>query len=99
MREESLIKCLYDHFDENNLGFKPDTKEYEKACRAREDAYNNLMAVLPEGVDKLFESYFEKDSYASLLEEKEIYRQGVCLGVKFIIEAFEKNKNRWEIKR
>ena len=94
MREESLIKCLYDHFDENNLGFRPDTKEYDKACRERDDAYNNLVAVLPEGAEALFEKYYEKDSYTVLLEEKEIYRQGVCLGVKFIIEAFEKNKNR-----
>ena len=94
MREESLIKCLYDHFDENNLGFRPDTKEYEKACRERDDAYNNLVAVLPEGAEALFERYYEKDSYTVLLEEKEVYRQGVCLGVKFIIEAFEKNKNR-----
>lgn len=94
MREESLIKCLYDHFDENNLGFRPDTKEYDKACRERDDAYNNLVAVLPEGAEALFEKYFEKDSYTVLLEEKEIYRQGVCLGVKFIIEAFEKNKNK-----
>lgn len=94
MREESLIKCLYDHFDENNLGFRPDTKEYDKACRERDDAYNNLVAVLPEGAEALFEKYYEKDSYTVLLEEKEIYRQGVCLGVKFIIEAFEKNKNK-----
>ena len=94
MKEDSIIKCLYDHFDENNLGFRPDTKEYEKACREREAAYDTLVAVLPEGTEALFENYYEKDSYTTLLEEKEVYRQGVCLGVKFIIEAFEKNKNK-----
>lgn len=94
MKEESIIKLLYDHFDENNLGFRPDTKEYERAKEERNEAYNNLMAILPEGGEKLFESYFEKDSFTTLLEEKEIYRQGVCLGVNFIIEAFQKNKNK-----
>lgn len=94
MKEESIIKLLYDHFDENNLGFRPDTKEYEKACREREEAHKSLMAILPESGETLFEKYYEKDSYVALLEEKEIYRQGVCLGVKFIIEAYEKNKNK-----
>lgn len=94
MKEDSIIKCLYDHFDENNLGFRPDTKEYDKVCKERDEAYNNLIAILPEGGETMFENYYAKDSYATLLEEKEVYRQGVCLGVKFIIEAFEKNKNR-----
>ena len=93
MKEKSLIIYLYDHFDEISFGFKPDSKEYENARREREYAYQNLNAILPEGGEKVLENYYEKDSYVTLLEQKEVYRQGVCLGVKFITEAFAENRN------
>lgn len=93
MKEQSLIKELYDYFDEVNFGFSPNTPEYEKLIKEREKAYDALEKLLPEGSEKILENFLDAAVDVILMDEKEIYRQGVCFGVKLTAEAFITNKN------
>ena len=94
MKEESIIKDLYDHFDELNFGFRPSGKIYGRRVKELNGAYEKLHEAMPADVRKLFEEYEEADSCVQLMTEKEIYRQGVCFGVRLVSEAFLMNKNR-----
>ena len=49
---------------------------------------------MSEDVKKLFEEYEDAETSVQMMTEKEIYRQGVCFGVRFVSEAFLRNKNR-----
>ena len=93
MKEQSLIKELYDYFDEVNFGFSPNTPEYENLRKERENAYEALEKLLPEGSEKILENFLDAAVDVVLMDEKEIYRQGVCFGVKITAEAFIANKN------
>ena len=93
MSEKSFIKELYDHFDEMNLGFRPETKEYDDATRYRNDSLERLRKSIPEESEVLLEDYINMEVEVVLMELKEVYRQGVCLGVKLVSEAFVTNKN------
>ena len=93
MEEQSLIKELYNYFDEVNLGFSPNTSEYEMLRKEREKAYAALEKLLPEGSENILENFLDAAIDVVLMDEKEIYRQGVCLGVKLTAEAFITNRN------
>ena len=97
MKEDSIIKYLYDHFDETNFGFRPDTRAYRDDCRTRDNALEKLRQALSKDEIDLLEKYIDEESHVVYLEEKEIYKQGVCLGVKFVAEAFVTNKNQIDI--
>ena len=45
MKEQSLIKELYDYFDEVNFGFSPNTPEYENLRKERENASFNYAGI------------------------------------------------------
>lgn len=94
MKDESLIKELYDHFDELNFGFRPNDNEYVRCSTKRNELYEKMLDTMPEDLRKMFEAFEEMDSKVEYMMEKEIYRQGVCFGVKLVSEAFVVNKNR-----
>ena len=94
MKDDSLIKELFDHFDELNYGFRPNTREYDIAVSAKNDSYDKLREAIPEKHRFLLDDYVDMDTDVVLLELKEVYRQGVCFGVKLVSEAFVTNKNR-----
>jgi len=94
MKDNSIIKDLYDLFDEVNFGFWPSGAYYERKSMLREAAYEKMMGAMPEDIRKMYDEYEELDSSIELMHEKEIYRQGVCFGVKLTAEAFIINKNR-----
>lgn len=94
MKSGSIIKELYDHFDEMSFGFKPSDNDYERMNALRNDAYQKLLASMPPDVRALYDEYEELDSSAELRMQKEIYRQGVCFGVMLMSEAFVANQNK-----
>lgn len=94
MKEESLIEELYDHFDELNLGFRPTGRKYDRRVKELNDAYEKLYEALQKDSIKLFEEYEEAESAVQYLTEKEIYKQGVCFGIRLVSEAFVLNSNK-----
>lgn len=71
-----------------NYGFRPDTREYSIAVSAKNDSYDRLMEVIPKDKRNLLDDYIDMDTDVVLLELKEVYRQGVCFGVKLVSEAY-----------
>lgn len=94
MRDESIIIDLYDHFDELNMGFQPRTKAYENVVKDREDTLERLRKLIPKEAEFLLEEFLERSIDVATMEDKEIYRQGVCFGIKITSEAFVANRNR-----
>lgn len=94
MREKSLLKELYDHFDELNYGFIPETREYQETARHRTDSLERLLEKIPPEIQVLFDDYMDMETSVVLMELKEVYRQGVCFGVKLVSEAFVTNMNK-----
>ena len=88
MKEKSIIYDLYDHFDELSFGLRPSGKKYDKRVNELNDAYEKLHEAMSDDVRKLFEAYEEAESSVQYLTEKEIFRQGVCFGVRFTSESF-----------
>ena len=94
MEEQSIIKDLYDHFDELNFGFRPKTREYEALVKDRDEMLDKLKDLIPKEAEFILDELIERTVECSCLEEKETYRQGVCFGVKLTAEAFVTNRNR-----
>jgi len=55
MKEESIIKDLYDHFDELNFGFRPSGTIYGRRVKELNDAYEKMHEAMSADVRKLFE--------------------------------------------
>jgi hypothetical protein len=94
MSEKSRIKELYDHFDELNYGFRPETREYQETARHRTDSLERLLEKIPPDLQVLLDNYMDMETSVVLMEFKEVYRQGVCFGVKLVSEAFVTNMNK-----
>ena len=92
--ERSVIKEIYDHFDELSDGFLPMTKEYEEIKMYNTELEAKFLAGLSKEQQDMFHKIFESKIDESILELAEAYRQGVCLGVTLTSEAFITNRNK-----
>ncbi len=92
--ERSIIKDIYDHFDELADGFLPRTKEYELTKAQNNKLEHEFIDQLSDEQKKMFYKIFESKISEAVMELAEAYRQGVCLGVTLTSEAFVTNRNK-----
>ena len=94
MDKKSIIKELYWNIEEISDSFIPAGPEYEAAVKIKEEKQEKLLALLPEGGQKVFEDFVMAMYDVDLLQDEEIYRQGFCFGMQLTAEAYVMNKNK-----
>ncbi len=87
MYYESVISEIFNETECRAANIIPKGEEYTEAYKEMDKAEQALLDSFSRDQNELFEEYESARSDVEVIEDTEIFRQGVSFGVKFIIEA------------
>lgn len=94
MNYESIISELFNKAESRSALIVPRGKAYTEDCQSKTKIAQKLLASLSEDQKELFEEYESAQYEVSGIEDTEIFRHGVSLGVRFTIEAMLLNNEK-----
>lgn len=88
MNRKSIIEEMYVEATCRAELVKPKDEKYAEKTAEKNSREDKLYQSLNEEQQRLFEVFLESYQEVLMIHEKEVYRQGVSLGIKITAEAF-----------